>query len=76
MIPQRLEAEGSFSHTFGRTVAVPRAWLEIAELLVHAIKLGKRLGDETVGRAVIGEEVVADAVSAGPPKELVAVEAE
>src|SRR5262249_49136331 len=50
--------------------------LEITELLVHLIELGEQLGNQPVGRAVIGEEVVTDAVPARPPDQFVAVEAE
>src|SRR5262245_57371341 len=57
-------------------VAVPRPRLEITELLVHLIELGEQLGNQPVGRAVIGEEVVTDAVPARSPDQLVAVEAE
>src|SRR5207248_5464368 len=48
-----------------RIVAVPRPRLEIAELLVHAVELGESLGDQPVRRAVISEQIVADAV---PPR--------
>src|ERR1700685_3926460 len=57
-----------------RIVAVPRPRLEIAELLVHAVELGEQFGDQAGRTAMIGEEVVADAVTAGPPKKLVAVD--
>src|SRR5262245_22525937 len=59
-----------------RPVAVPGARLEIAEFLVHAVELGEQLGDQPVGRAVVGEQVVADAVPPRPPQQLVAVETE
>src|SRR3954453_11324866 len=59
-----------------RAVAVPGPRLEIAELLVDLVELREQLGDQPVGPAVIGEEVVADAVPARAPDELVAVEAE
>src|ERR1700689_3103951 len=59
-----------------RGVAMPRPRLEIAELLVHPVKLAERLGDQAVRRAVIGEQIMADAVAARPPEQCVAVEAE
>src|SRR6201987_5474933 len=59
-----------------RMVAVPRPRLEIAELLVHAVELGECLGDQAVRRAVIGKQIIADAMPAGTPEELIAVQAE
>ena len=76
MIPQRLDAERSFSHTFGRrSVTVPWPRFEVTQLLVHAIKLGEGFGDQAVGCAVIGEKIVTDAVPARSPQQLVAVAA-
>src|SRR6202035_2406539 len=57
-----------------RIVAVPRPRLEIAELLVHAVELGEQFGDQAGRAAVIGEEIMADAVAAGSPQQLVAVD--
>src|SRR5216683_6534070 len=57
-------------------VAVPGTRLEVAELLVHPVELGEGFGDQAGGAAMIGEQVVADAVPARPPEQLVAVEAE
>src|ERR1700683_3695751 len=51
-----------------RIVAVPGPRLEIAQLFVHAVKLGEQLGNEAGRAAVIGEQVVADAVAARPPQ--------
>src|SRR5437868_6141514 len=45
-----------------RPVAMPRPRLEIAELLVHAVELGERFGDQSGRTTVVGEQVVADAV--------------
>src|SRR5436853_4150213 len=59
-----------------RIIAMPWPRLEIAELLVHPVKLGEELSDQTGRTAMIREQVVADAVPAGSPKELVAVDAE
>src|SRR5271154_939692 len=59
-----------------RIVAVPRPRLEIAELLVHAVELGESLDDQAVRRAVIGEQIVADAVAARSPQQFVTVQAE
>src|SRR5215472_6344499 len=59
-----------------RIVAMPRPRLEIAELLVHAVELGEGLGDHAVRRAVVGEKIVADAVTARAPEQLVAMTAE
>src|ERR1700734_3536136 len=56
-----------------RIVAVPRPRLEVAEIFVHAVELGEQLGDETGRAAVISEKVMADAVAARPPQQLVAV---
>src|ERR1700678_1399079 len=50
-----------------RIVAVPRPRLEIAEFLVHAVELGKSFGNQAIRRAVIGKEVVADAVTTRSP---------
>src|SRR5580698_7324255 len=50
-----------------RIVAVPRPRLEITELLVHAVQLGEQFGDQASRTAMIGEEVVADAVAARSP---------
>ena len=55
---------------------MPGPRLEIAELLVHLVELGEQLGDQPVRRAVIGEQIVADAVPARAPQQLVAVEAQ
>ena len=76
MMPQRLEADGSLGHTFGRLrmVAVPRPRLEIAEFLVHAVELGEQFGDQARRAAMIGEQVVADAVTARSPQQLVAID--
>src|SRR5262249_46420123 len=57
-------------------IAVPRPRLEIAEVLVHAVELGEGLGDEPVRRTVVREQVMADAVAAWSPQQLVAVQAE
>src|SRR6266851_10417328 len=57
-------------------VAVPGTRLEVAELLVHPVELGEGFGYQAGGTAMIGEQVVADAVPARPPQELVAVEAQ
>src|SRR6478736_1935984 len=59
-----------------RPVAMPRPRLEMAELFVHLVELREQFGDQPVRRAVIGEQVVADAVAAGAPQQLVAVQAE
>src|SRR6185295_14406119 len=59
-----------------RTVAMPRPRLEIAERFVHLVELGKGLSDQAVRRAMIGEQIVTDAVAARAPQQLVAVEAE
>src|ERR1700760_2890721 len=56
-----------------RTVAMPRPRLEIAELLVHTVELGEYFGDQAVGRAVIGKQIVADAVPPRSPQQLVAI---
>src|SRR6185312_163101 len=58
-----------------RTVAMPRPRLEIAERFVHLVELGKGLSDQAVRRAMIGEQIVTDAVAARAPQQLVAVEA-
>ena len=78
MTPQRFEADGILLPYLGslRIVAVPRPRFEIAELLVHAVELAERLGDQPVRPAVIGEEIMADAVPARPPQQLIAVETE
>ena len=56
---------------------MPRPRLEVAELLVlHQIELAKQFGDETIRAAVIGKQIVADAVAAGPPQCLVTVHAQ
>ena len=55
---------------------MPWARLEIAKLLVDLVELSEQLGDQTVGRAVIGEKIVTDAMPPGPPDQLVAIEAE
>ena len=53
---------------------MPGPRLEVAELLVfHLVELGEQLGDQSVGTAVVGEEIVADAVTSWTPKNLVAV---
>ena len=53
-----------------RPVAVPRAGLEVAELLVvHPVQLGEELGQVAVGIVVIGEEVMPDAVATRAPHE-------
>src|SRR5580658_4119566 len=57
-----------------RIVAMPRPWLEIAELLVHAVELGEQFGDQARRAAMIGEEVVPDAVAARSPQQLIAVD--
>src|SRR4051812_1132790 len=59
-----------------RPVAVPGPWLEMAERLVHLVELREQFGDQPVRCAVIGEQVVPDAVTAGSPQQLVAVQAE
>ena len=59
-----------------RPVAVPGPRLEMAKRFVHLVELREKFGDQPVRRAVVGEQVVADAVSAGTPQQLVAVEAE
>src|ERR1051325_2048714 len=60
-----------------RIVAMPRPGIEIAERLVlHLVEFGKQLGDQSVRAAMIGEQVVADAVPPRSPQRLVAVEAE
>ena len=42
---------------------MPRARREIAELFIlHLVELGKELGNQPVWTAMIGEEVVADAM--------------
>src|SRR4029079_2689081 len=58
-----------------RPVAMPGPRLEIAKRLVHLVELGEQLGDQAVRRAVIGEQVVADAVPAPAPHELIAAAA-
>src|SRR6516164_8344063 len=50
-----------------RTVAMPRPRLEIAEFFVHAVELGEGLGDQAVRRAMVGKQIVADAVPSRPP---------
>ena len=55
---------------------MPGPRLEMAERLVHLVELREQFGDQPVRRAVIGEQVVADAVAARAPQQLVAVEAE
>src|SRR5437868_4766084 len=56
---------------------MPRAWIEIAELLVqHLVELGEKFGDQPARAAMIGKEVVADTMAPWPPQRPVAVEAE
>src|SRR5580704_15199469 len=77
MMPQRLEADGSLAHTLGRWgLSMPRPRLEIAKLLVHPVELGEGLGNQAVRRAMIGEQIVPDAVPARSPQQLVTVQAE
>src|SRR5580700_5626836 len=57
-----------------RIVAVPWPRLEIAELLVHTVELGEQFGDQAGRAAMIGEKIVADAVAARSPQQLVAVD--
>src|ERR1700688_178308 len=57
-----------------RIIAVPRPRLEIAELLVHAVELGEQFGDQAGRAAMISKEVMADAVAARAPQQLVAVD--
>src|ERR1700751_2654948 len=57
-----------------RIVAVPRPRLEIAGLLVPAVELGEQFGDQAGRAAMIGEEIVADAVAARSPQQLIAVD--
>src|SRR5689334_23787434 len=46
-----------------RVVAMPGARLEIAELFVlHQIEFAKQLGDQSIRAAVIGEQIVPDAM--------------
>jgi hypothetical protein len=53
---------------------VPRARVEITERLVlHLIEFGEQLGNEAIRAAVIGEEIVPDAVPSRPPQDPVAV---
>src|SRR3954451_6230660 len=59
-----------------RIFAMPGPRLEIAEFLVDLVELGEQLGDQPVRRAVIGKQVVTDAVPARTPQQLVAVETE
>src|SRR5262249_1735753 len=60
-----------------RVVAMPGTRFEIAELLVlYQIELGEQFGDQSVRAAVIGKQIVPDAVAARPPKSLKAVETE
>src|SRR4029077_19786193 len=40
------------------------------------IELGECLGDQAIRRAMIGKQIVADAMPAGTPEELIAVQAE
>src|SRR5262249_59166637 len=59
-----------------RIVAVPRPRLKITKLLIHAVKLGESLGDQSIRRAMIGEQIVADAVPSWTPQQLIAAQAE
>jgi hypothetical protein len=53
---------------------MPGLRVEIAERFVlHLVELGEQLGDQAVGTAVVGEEIVADAVTSWTPKNLVAM---
>src|SRR5262249_30390427 len=74
----QIRCRGILCANFGtlRMIAMPRPRLEIAEVLVHAVELGEGLGDEPVRRTVVREQVMADAVAAGSPQQLVAVQAE
>jgi hypothetical protein len=50
---------------------VPWFWFEIAERLVlHLIEFGKEFRNQPVRASVIGEQVVANAMSTGTPKNL------
>src|SRR5882724_7641901 len=59
-----------------RLISVPGARFVVAQLFVHAIELREQLGYQPVGTAMIGEEIVANAMAAGAPQQLVTVQAE
>ena len=53
---------------------MPGLGVEITERFIfHLVELSEQLGDQSVGTAVVGEEIVADAVTSWTPKNLVAV---
>src|SRR5215216_5749479 len=57
-----------------RIVPMPRPRIEVAERFVlHLVEFGEQLRDQAVRGAMIGKEIVADAVPPRPPENLVAV---
>src|SRR5438876_8542787 len=60
-----------------RVIPMPWPRLEVAERFIfHQVELGEELGDHSVRAAVIGEEIVPDAVPARTPKNLESVPAQ